>query len=224
MFSFRLLPLFFAIASIGWSPSVAQDAAAESGAVSGTVRVSRGLVKQKLCYKYGLCQGGGVQGGYQGGYVQGGYVQQGYPAQVPPINIAISQSQSSANEAGGGYSNGYYPNNYQYNFPHGFPFKGGYGGYQKPGYFNNGQGSYNSQFNGNIYAPGGHGGGYGFQGPIGPFFDENPDEEGSGPERNDDNPVTGPQGYNNDYKQGQLNNGARNFAVAGSFAAAGGRN
>ncbi|XP_059058424.1 ATP-dependent RNA helicase A-like [Achroia grisella] len=218
MSSFRLLPFFFAIVSMGWSPSMAQDATAESGAVSGTVRLPRGLIKRKLCYKYGICEGGGYQGGFQGGHqgFQGGYGQQGYPGQVPPINIAISQSQSSANEAGGGYSNGYYPNNYQYNYPnHGFPYRGGYGGYQKPGYFNNGQGAYNSQFNGNFYSPGGNGGGYGFQGPSGPFFDETPDEEGNDHERDENN---------NGYNQGQLNNGARNLAIAGSYAAAGGRN
>lgn len=114
--------------------------------------------KRKLCRKYGICGNHGY-GGYSGyqssGY--GGYGNyNGYGGY--PVNIAISQSQSSANQGGGGYGYNSRPSNYQYN-----GYKPGYSqgvlGYDGYGYgfkpnFNNGPGSYNSQFNGNYYRGG----------------------------------------------------------------------
>ncbi|XP_013188691.1 ATP-dependent RNA helicase A [Amyelois transitella] len=216
----RLLPFFFGIVFLGSSPSAAEDTAG-NGAVSGLVRVPRSHAN-KLCRKYGICNGGGFQGGYQG--YQGNYGYQGYQQPYPPINIAISQSQSSANEAGGGYSNGYYPNNYQFNG--GYPNQR-YPNYQRPpGNFNNGQGSYNNQFNGNYYGPSlgqQGGGGYGFHGA---FFDEaSEDNEQKVNQVDGSGSGAGAGGYN-DYNQGRSNEGSPqgNFAVAGSFAAAGRQN
>ncbi|CAG9796922.1 unnamed protein product [Diatraea saccharalis] len=212
---FRLFLFFFAIASMGCSAADGEELIVESEAVNGITRERRHL-KNKLCKRFGICQGGfqGGYGGFQGGY--GGY-QGGYPGQYPPINIAISQSQTSANGAEGGYNpnnnqfNGGYPNNGYFG---GYPGQGNYGGYPnqggyRPGYFGNGPG----QFTGNYFAPGAGGppgGGFGFR-PGGPFNDENPDKE----EQNDNSPP----GSNNDNNQGPGNNDKdQNLSVSGALA------
>ncbi|XP_068626409.1 heterogeneous nuclear ribonucleoproteins A2/B1-like [Battus philenor] len=149
--------LVFTIIIAGLCQALAEEAGNDS-----SDRVKRTLhIKNKLCYKFGLC--GSHSGGNHGSYGSYQQYQGGYP--YPPINIGISQSQSSSNAGGGGFGTGYYPNNYQYNggYPNhgGFSGNEGYGGYgfygdnkQRPGYFN-GYESNNNQFNGNYYNSGG---------------------------------------------------------------------
>nr|NP_001166777.1 cuticular protein glycine-rich 29 precursor [Bombyx mori]FAA00467.1 TPA: putative cuticle protein [Bombyx mori] len=156
------LILLWIIGVLSWT--AVQGEPSEVQSKTDLLREPRSFHTQKLCQKLGLCQ---EYGGYQGHQGYGGY-QEGYGGHQGgyPINIAISQSQSSANEGGGYNRHGYYPNNYQYN---GHPNRFGNQGHgYRPGYFGNGYGSYNNQFNGNYY---GGNGGYRFR-PYSGYYDE----------------------------------------------------